>query len=742
MWQNHNLPHLHPPSSTMSRVTRSRTFAIAEDETATALASPLPPAPGEQAELLEITSRMDKNTGYMEDPLEAQVKGLKAAYKSALGVGKKLKKAKSRRKDREMNSQETLVDEEAPIADLAIASPALAPSVIVPKGKRELREIWSLDSNWLIGSVPALEETDIIPPQEPVRTTRHQAAKAQAGQYTYVTSDFIRSSDSSVVAERFRDLDFISLFSGRPTAWQRTGKVSTSSRRLPDENNSTNHVSSLAKECPFVDHVETVSSRTVDILQIPIHDENNGKQEEPLARHAPAGPPAKTLAEIERACGSDGAETLADVADEDSFVRLITSRSPAKPVSRIEDSVEALDRLEEALDALEQARLAENIISPVKSKPKSRLAGDSHGALGSTKQVDKAVAGKQSVVKGQAARSGYATMRVKSAPKQTPALKKAASMNFKPAGKSTKSSDEQAKTLPPTKTAVKRPVSLLPPTETKKPTRAPTGSAFALPGDAVALKLKKQREVRVAQRQSSEESHHGVRVVSGPKIKSSKPPTKPTFELPGDEVSRRKRAAHEARLRAQEEEERKRREFKARPIRNSAVPSMVPRETVASRARQSRGGIEDIEDGNLSVSKRGSNIGAHRLSIAHLALANSSAPRSKGTYCPPARKPSPTVTGPSMTGLPLQRTASVTDSGLRRRAKEIYNRDSMLTVEMEREKRDREAAAKRVREEAAERGRQASREWAERQMAKKTAEVDKGMGAGYGPGGQLGLSHD
>ncbi|MAB90829.1 MAG: hypothetical protein CMJ90_15425 [Planctomycetes bacterium] len=61
---------------------------------------------------------------------------------------------------------------------------------------------------------------------------------------------------------------------------------------------------------------------------------------------------------------------------------------------------------------------------------------------------------------------------------------------------------------------------------------------------------------------------------------------------------------------------------------------------------------------------------------------------------------------------------------------------------MEREKRDREAAAKRAREEAAERGRQASREWAERQMAKKMAEGDKGMSAGYGPGGQLGLSHN
>jgi len=57
---------------------------------------------------------------------------------------------------------------------------------------------------------------------------------------------------------------------------------------------------------------------------------------------------------------------------------------------------------------------------------------------------------------------------------------------------------------------------------------------------------------------------------------------------------------------------------------------------------------------------------------------------------------------------------------------------------MGRERREREAAAKRAREEAAERGRQASREWAEKQMARKMADNEK-LGPGYGPGGQLGL---
>jgi hypothetical protein len=93
-----------------------------------------------------------------------------------------------------------------------------------------------------------------------------------------------------------------------------------------------------------------------------------------------------------------------------------------------------------------------------------------------------------------------------------------------------------------------------------------------------------------------------------------------------------------------------------------------------------------------------------------------------------------------MSGRALQRSVSVTDVQVQRqRAKEIYNRDNKLAEDIEREKREREAAAKRAREEAAERGRQASREWAEKQLAKKMAAGDKGLSAGYGPGGQMGL---
>ena len=164
---------------------------------------------------------------------------------------------------------------------------------------------------------------------------------------------------------------------------------------------------------------------------------------------------------------------------------------------------------------------------------------------------------------------------------------------------------------------------------------------------------------------------------------------------------------------------------------------------VFSLARQSRIRPDTTENDQLIVSKRNSavvsNVGAYRPSIIQsVQHANVSAPRAKAPA--PIRKPTPFTThGPSMSGKAIQRSVSVLDvQAQRQRAKDIYERDSTMSRDMERERRDREAAAKRAREEAAERGRQASREWAEKQLAKRMASSDK-LSAGYGPGGQLGL---
>lgn len=110
----------------MARVTRSRKFVIAEDDTALASQTPLPITPAKQpTALLEADILMTTNTfTTMDDAAAAaQVKGLKAAYKTALGVGKKLKRSNKVNKRSQQNDSEATLVEEQPLGGLA--SPVL-----------------------------------------------------------------------------------------------------------------------------------------------------------------------------------------------------------------------------------------------------------------------------------------------------------------------------------------------------------------------------------------------------------------------------------------------------------------------------------------------------------------------------------------------------------------------------------------------------------------------------------------
>ncbi|KAE9375297.1 hypothetical protein N431DRAFT_436786 [Stipitochalara longipes BDJ] len=657
----------------MARVTRSKKIEIAEDHTAIAIQTPLPATPQKHPEALaEIHNTMGAANLAMDDNVVAkELKNLKAAYRNAIGGGKRGKKPKGRKnlkQDSQADSEDT-VDSQEPALENSLESVL----DLVPEATRELLQ--SREEDLSASQQPQTK------PAPAVRQTRRQMAMAQAAEEALSKSMReatveVEAADSSTEGEDVTD-------------------------RYDTKNTTTTHT--------------------------------------------PGKSPVKTLEEVERVCALSETARSAEDGGEDSFIKQITCRSPAKPVSRIEDSVEALDKLEEALEALDQVAMAERMLSPEELKEKVAQVKALESADPREKQkvvrdVDAKGVKKQTSLKGQSAKPGYASMRVKPTVARQPVVKKASSMTFKPTAESSKPNEDRPTSQPPARAPVrvKRPASLLPPKEPTKSTKQPTRPTFQLPGEAVAQKLKEQREARLAQRESGEDNLHTARVVSGPKIKSTKPPTKPTFVLPGEVVSQRKREAHEAKLRAQAEEERKRREFKAKPIRNSIAPDFVPRETVASLARRSKIGIESME-GELAVNKRGSIIvGAHRPSLSQATMANTSAPRTKAPI--PVRKPSPTTHGPSMSGKALQRSVSVTDVQVQRqRAKEIYNRDNKMAEDIEREKREREAAAKRAREEAAERGRQASREWAEKQLAKKMAAGDKGLSAGYGPGGQMGL---
>lgn len=222
-----------------------------------------------------------------------------------------------------------------------------------------------------------------------------------------------------------------------------------------------------------------------------------------------------------------------------------------------------------------------------------------------------------------------------------------------------------------------------------------------------------------------------------PPAKSTKAPTTSTFQLPGEAVAAKLRAAREARMHKAPEDEDKKKAFKARPVPTSLSKAPSIRQTTASKARES---ITTGKDPKASAAiasathKRASSVAVSRpaapllkprivpkdatkptageLTVkkrASTALANISKPRASTT----------TVPGP---------TASTITSNSTIKGKEVFNRPAAAKAAAEKEKLEKEAAAKKARADAAERGRQASREWAEKQ--KRLAAAKKAGASG------------
>lgn len=381
-------------------------------------------------------------------------------------------------------------------------------------------------------------------------------------------------------------------------------------------------------------------------------------------------------------------------------------RTPSRSISassqsRIEDSVEAIDRLEEQLEAVNAAAQI-HLATPTKSHR--------------TRMADESITTNNTFIK----RTASTLKRTQSARFGVKPTSNAQATHRK--STSTSLGNDPEKTLPasaPTRrSTVARPVSLLPPKPPAKSTKPPTRPSFELPGEAVARKIKEQREARLAQQAQGK--------VSAPttpqRTRSLKAPTRPNFELPGEVISRRKREEHEARLKAQAEEERKRREFKARPIKANLGSAALPRETVASRARQNKGS-EASETSRVeeSPSKRTSIMGTPRTPLTRSASTRSPQARGRGTSQTEAShqlsRATSTSTG-SMSG--KGSTLSAEDLEQQKiKGRQIFRRDNRFIEDKGRERRERELNAKYAREQAAERSRQASREWAEKQRRRQ-----------------------
>lgn len=222
-----------------------------------------------------------------------------------------------------------------------------------------------------------------------------------------------------------------------------------------------------------------------------------------------------------------------------------------------------------------------------------------------------------------------------------------------------------------------------------------------------------------------------------PPPKSTKAPTKSTFSLPGEQIAAKLKAAKEARLAKEAEEQEKRKAFKARPAPTSTKAPNV-RQTSTSKARESlmngkplaptTGGIHKRANSVATTTKpapaaKKSSTPSQSVSVGKrpsTAMASLNKPLSRPSTA--GKSTSTTATKPSRPSSVLARPASTVPGAKTNgtaKGKEVFNRAAQAKSSAEKEKREKEEAAKKARIEAAERGRQASREWAEKQRLKK-----------------------
>jgi hypothetical protein len=263
--------------------------------------------------------------------------------------------------------------------------------------------------------------------------------------------------------------------------------------------------------------------------------------------HANAGP--RTLAKLQT-----------DQKTPSEPASLITSPTLAGP--QPDDPIEALDYLEDAIE--EVGKILPNLetVAPEKPAKKENVAkpGPKPTTSGKTRSAAAKVAPRTgpSLVKTTQPSAAATRSRAMPATSSTP----------KP---TTSTASKRHSTIAPAKSAKD---AATPTTKTAKP---PVTDYLASRRRPISLQIPPPPE----------------------RIRSAKPPTRPTFTLPGDSLTAKSKAATEERKRKEEEALARRREFKARPVPGAvsrARPaSMIVRQTTSSRARMSVCGVEGAE---------------------------------------------------------------------------------------------------------------------------------------------------
>ena len=382
--------------------------------------------------------------------------------------------------------------------------------------------------------------------------------------------------------------------------------------------------------------------------------------------------------------------------------------SPGSP--RIEDSLEEIDQLEEQLEALNEVAVSKRVAASLQ-RTRSRAQTTAKNSASNF------TTGRQPPTL-----KGLATLRLKSTQGTRPSLRRSASPN----SRGNDSQQVEVSNVQPEQKAAGglclarglstlRTVASSPSTRSSK---APTKPQFELPGEAVARRLKEQREARLA-RQAE------VRSVGAPQTsaasfrhRSSKPLTKPMFELPGEAISRRRKEEREIKLREQEEEERKRREFKARPVQGGGLFPLLPRDTVTSRTRQGKPVLQKEDPAEEWAAR------PKRFSLGSVPMSSnrSLVVRGRNSIILPINDASRGTSISTTSANAKRMSLSVEDMLEQRiRGKELFTKENTFVQNQESERRTRQSVTKSARNEAAERSRAASREWAEKKRQKELA---------------------
>ncbi|KAH7389478.1 hypothetical protein DE146DRAFT_664237 [Phaeosphaeria sp. MPI-PUGE-AT-0046c] len=424
------------------------------------------------------------------------------------------------------------------------------------------------------------------------------------------------------------------------------------------------------------------------------------------------------------------------------------SRSPSKSPMRIEESIEALDALEEALENVGKAVSHFDQGTEASSPHKKAFPKGANAPSAQTKTPRKTpLATRVSRTPSAAPKSIKPT---------TSSLARASSVRVAPKELRKGSADTTDYLA-----SKRRPVSVSFPTPPPPPKgRAPTKPTFQLSSEVVAAKLKAQKEERL--KREAEREAGGVvakpRPISMPPVvKSTKAPTKPTFQLSSDAVTARLKAQKEARL-EREAESAQNGQPKARPVSISMAPPTVksskpptkanfqlPGEAVAAKLKAQREERAKREE-EAEAAKKAAAAARPRPTTVRKPVAPTRAqpgvtipppPPRQDSLHPPAQR-SISTSSSKRNSIQMSRSTSASTNASNRNStivpktvvtpvdvvqqkfsgKEVFNRDKMEKDAKDRERREKEEAAKQARAQAAERGRAASREWAERQRQK------------------------